>query len=437
MATDGLRVGFGDVEITPPEGLLMCGGLEPRKSVGTDDPLRAKTLVACQGDKRIAVVGVDIIGLPLAFCNQAIAEAVHRTGIPRECIMISCSHTHSGPYTEEGLYSFGVTNQPYLNTLPGLIASSIEQANASLRPVSLSIGRSLVYHGLHHRRVLSKKENKAFNTWMPFALNDLDRVPQVLGSCGPVDPEMWLLRFDDADGKMVGALVNFSLHVNSHFGNTWSADYPGVIADTLRTEFGPQVNTVFTPGACANVNPTMGGPRWIEGARFFAAQAVEAAKRAKRIPEPIAVDGERVDLTVERRDPADQPPEAVGRLTWGNRGGREDVFGPVAAKLAASPKERVVPVNAVRIGPFALASNCGELFVEYGLTIKRLSPFPHTAVAELTNDIILYQPTRQGFEQQGYETLAGANRVSLEGIETIVGAASTLLDQLWQRGGAR
>ena len=53
----------------------------------------------------------------------------------------------------------------------------------------------------------------------------------------------------------------------------------------------------------------------------------------------------------------------------------------------------VEQVPAARWGDDGLLNTRGELFVEHGLTIKRRSPFPHTAVAELTNDMILYQPT--------------------------------------------
>jgi hypothetical protein len=135
----------------------MCGGLDPRVNVGTDDPLQAKALVAEAEGDRIALVGVDLIGLPREIADQAIAEASRRTGIAPEAMLISCSHTHSGPYTFEGLYSFGVTNAAYLSTLPGLIADSIEQAARACQPATMHIGRSLVYHGLHHRRVLVKK----------------------------------------------------------------------------------------------------------------------------------------------------------------------------------------------------------------------------------------------------------------------------------------
>ncbi len=103
--------------------------------------------------------------------------------------------------------------------------------------------------------------------------------------------------------------------------------------------------------------------------------------------------------------------------------------------IGAMPEKLAVPVNAARIGPFAIATNAGELFVEHGLTIKRRSPFKHTVVTELTNDVIMYQPTREAFEQQGYETMVGANRVCIDGIEALVDTVVELLEELHQSEG--
>ncbi len=430
MSDTQFRIGFGETDITPPDGLYMCGSLEARKNQGMTDPLQAHALVAESNGARIAIVGVDLIGVPKALADEIIAEVAQRAGIPPHAIMISCSHTHSGPYTQEGLYSFQVTDADYLATLPDRIAASVEQAADRVESASMHIGRSLVHHGLHYRRVLCP-DGKVFNTWMPAALDDLDLVPQVLGTVGPVDPELWVVRFDRLDGAPLGVFFNFSLHTNSHFGSTWSADYPGVVAEFMREEYGPDLITVYTPGACADINPTMGGDRWREGAEFFAGQAIAATRRAKQIEGPIQVGAIRREITVPRRDPATQPCEAIHRLNWGGRGGRADVFERQVEHIAAMPERLTVPINAACLGPFAVASNPGELFVEHGLSIKRRSPFPHTVVAELTNDLIMYQPTREAFAQQGYETLVGPNRVAMEGIEQIVDTAVMLVEELW------
>lgn len=157
-----------------------------------------------------------------------------------------------------------------------------------------------------------------------------------------------------------------------------------------------------------------------------------AAQRARTVAGPIRIGAARREIAVPRRDPTSQPPEAINRLQWGAAGGRADIFEPMLAHIAAMPDPLLVPINAAHIGPFAIASNPGELFVEHGLSIKRRSPFPHTIVAELTNDLIMYQPTRAAFDQQGYETLVGPNRVAIEGIEMIVNTAIELLKELWQ-----
>ena len=69
-------------------------------------------------------------------------------------MMICCSHNHSAPFVPMG----GPNNKDYLSTLPGLIADSIEQAHRALQPARMLLGRSLVYDGLHNRRVESKAD---------------------------------------------------------------------------------------------------------------------------------------------------------------------------------------------------------------------------------------------------------------------------------------
>ncbi len=425
-----LWVGFGVSDITPPLGLAMAGGLDPRTNRGTGDPLQAKTLYVRGRGGAVAIVGVDLLGLPRDVADAAIDAAARRAGLDPAAILIACSHTHSGPYMINPPHCDGLVDEPYVTSLPERIAASIAGAVDAAQPATFSLGRSLVYHGFHHRRVTTKHDGLAVNTWMRGLLNDLDTVPQVLGTAGVVDPELWVARFDAPDGGTLGMLINFSVHVNARFGDTWSADYPGVMAARMAEAFGPATVSVFTPGACANVNPTRNGDQWLEGADFFAAQALDAARRARRIEGPIAVNATRHDVAVPRRDPASQRDGAIERLCWGSGGGRRDVFGPSLKWVAGLPSQQIVPVNAARIGPLGIATNAGELFVEWGLDIKRRSPFPHTIVTELTNDTIGYQPDAAAFAAEGYETLVGANRIAPEGIQSLIDSAVQQLETL-------
>jgi hypothetical protein len=148
-----LSVGFGAVDITPPVGLKMCGALEPRISVGTTDPLMAKSFVATDGERRLAIVGVDIVGLPRSIIDPAIAEIAARTGLDPGAVIISCSHTHSGPYTM-GPFFLDALDADYLGSLPARIAASVEQAAPARQPASTPPGRSLLHTGPHYSLML-------------------------------------------------------------------------------------------------------------------------------------------------------------------------------------------------------------------------------------------------------------------------------------------
>jgi hypothetical protein len=111
------------------------------------------------------------------------------------------------------------------------------------------------------------------------------------------------------------------------------------------------------------------------------------------------------------------------------------MFNAAKRKLASMPRTFEVPVNAGRVGPLGIATNAGELFVEWGISVKKRSPFPHTIMCELTNAWVGYEPTSLAFQHEGYETLAGVNFVSLEGIQILVDTSVELLQELWKEDG--
>jgi hypothetical protein len=57
VARGELKIGFSQVDITPPAGAIITGPSGPA-STGTDDPLRARAMVVQSGDRKLAIVGV-------------------------------------------------------------------------------------------------------------------------------------------------------------------------------------------------------------------------------------------------------------------------------------------------------------------------------------------------------------------------------------------
>ena len=391
-------------------------------------------MVVQSGDRKLAIVGVDLVKIRHDLTDRIIALVTQQTSISHDAVLVCPSHNHSGPLIPADGEK-ALANKTYIDTLPKLISDSIVRADKALQPARMSIGRSLVYEGHVNRRLISKTDGLVLNTWLK-KLNDLKEVPQVLGSEGVIDPELWVLRFDALDGKMLGTLVNFTCHPCLHDRikiHTWSADFPGVIADHMAQAYGKQAVSVFTQGCSGNIQPPVPwAPDWKERSAVFAKAAVDAAKNATPVEGSVVVDYLRRDVDVPRCNAEAQRPEAITRLGW-----RPEAFEGTKRTAEAMPRMLNVPVSAARIGPFAIATNAGELFVEWGISVKKRSPFPHTIVSELTNDSIGYEPTELAFQHEGYETLAGANFVSLEGIQKLVDTSVDLLEELWKKKGGK
>ena len=100
-ANGELLIGAAEVDITPPAGHRMAGYFDERLATGTHDPLKAKAIVIQQGPETIALVFCDLVGLSLNVTTNARAQAERKTGIPVSHIVISATHSHTGPLFDD------------------------------------------------------------------------------------------------------------------------------------------------------------------------------------------------------------------------------------------------------------------------------------------------------------------------------------------------
>jgi neutral ceramidase len=93
------RAGVAQVDITPPPGVGLAGsGPEGRRSKGYRTRLSARAMVLEDADgERIALVVADLTHISPNLHRLAADRSVARTGIGADRLILSATHTHSGP----------------------------------------------------------------------------------------------------------------------------------------------------------------------------------------------------------------------------------------------------------------------------------------------------------------------------------------------------
>ncbi|MHA1714245.1 MAG: neutral/alkaline non-lysosomal ceramidase N-terminal domain-containing protein [Promethearchaeota archaeon] len=240
-----LKAGFQEVIITGPIGTTALAGYGGLKNTarGINDQLLANCVVLNDGSKTIAIVSLDLVGLlPDTVTKiRELANELTDGAIETKDILISCTHTHSGPDTIGIFYPQHMLeyrpDELYLGMLVRQVAGSILGAYNKLKDVKLKIGRNLLWDGSANRREGSLPPNPV--------------------SPRTIDPEVNVLYFEGDDGPS-GAIINFAAHATSFpTGRTllMSADYIGVVRDEIKKKLGRQFTVVYLNGFCGDIAP--------------------------------------------------------------------------------------------------------------------------------------------------------------------------------------
>ncbi|GAG91573.1 unnamed protein product, partial [marine sediment metagenome] len=150
------EAGFAQASITPEHRTVLCGYRARReKARGTHDELNATCAVLSDGDKRIVLFSLDLIGVTKDISDSLKSILSKRTGIKQDNILIACTHTHSGPDT---IYLFGAGDdiQRYCRQLKDQIPILVEKALSKMAETRVSIVQTKVSDIAFNRRLLLK-----------------------------------------------------------------------------------------------------------------------------------------------------------------------------------------------------------------------------------------------------------------------------------------
>ena len=93
-----LDAGASKVDLVPPFPTKMAGYFDRHNAfTGVDTPIYARALVCSNAEMTLGVVVVDLCYVTRKLTDLARVAIQKKTVIPSENILISATHTHSGP----------------------------------------------------------------------------------------------------------------------------------------------------------------------------------------------------------------------------------------------------------------------------------------------------------------------------------------------------
>jgi hypothetical protein len=343
------------------------------------------------GDPGVLWLTLDAIAVGKELTTELADAASAAAGIPASHVVVSASHTHSGPAGWTGEIHPVIPAERERDLVEALTCT-VRAARLERRPVTAS-WRSVEVVGVgtnrHHRN-------------------------------GPHDNTVGILALHSPEGSLEAVLLDFACHPTTYGPENlrYSADWPGA----ARAALAPAV-VGFLQGAAGDVSPrfTRQGRGAAEVARLgdLLASRVREALAGPGLELPRSAPAIRrttLDLEVREIPSADEAAELVVAAE-GRVNGNDDPSGRIAqtrldgargqAMMAAVPlpDSLQLPISVVTMGDVCWVDLPVELFASHGACLQAHSTHPVTRVVGYTDGYYGYVVDHSAAESGAYEAL--------------------------------
>lgn len=398
---------------------------------GVASPLYVRALVLRHAETACAIVQADVLGFTASQVTEIREFAAASLGLRRHNVLISATHTHSGPAIFP-IRGACLASPGYQRFVIEQIQLALADASEHCQPARLSTGSFPLEFGVNRRQdtpdgtILGVSENK----------------PRPQGGT--------IARFETRDSTTL--LFSYACHpyILGPENLLASGDFPAFAADELEAE--PDTTALFLNGCAGNIAPRaafegMGSAR-AEGSRLAAVvdiargsltpQSVQSLKSDHcivRLPyKPLPTETEIAVLMVA-------PHKAVRSTEKEKTGVKQRIAAAMedwgAEILDIVRRRKPLPpvhceVQALRVGPLVFLGISGEPFFELGEGIRARADCGEVWPLGYTNAFCGYIPLASEIAGGGYEVdeafkYLGTWQLDDTAEERVVGAAVELL----------
>ena len=410
-----VRMGYCRKDITPNESVPLrgYGNTSRRMSGPVLSPLYATCLAFSDGENKALLYTMDMTGMG-NVCDLELRPAISAaTGIPVNCIHLSCSHNHSAP----DLDNTDIPSIPrYTKVLEAKLVLAAVEALEDLAYTRIFAGE-VETEGLNFVRRYVREDgtycgdNYGSGNPSPIACHEseADRMLQLV----------YFLR----EGKKNVILANFQGHPHRLGGGvnpTVTSDIVGIFRDELERRTDCLV--AYVTGGSGNQNSSsripdeMAAKRVSDHGKILADYAVMVFRRMKEVStEGVAATTLELEMPVNHSlDHMVEQAKEIQKL-WAEtsdnklcaeRGRPYGINSPYHAgaiiRKAGLPETFHFSIHALKVGGVGIAVAPYEMFDTSGMQIKEGSPFDLTVIATCANSGQGYVPSLLGWEHGGY-----------------------------------
>lgn len=393
-AGTGWRAGVARADITPQEPIWLAGyASRDHAAEGMLHPLWVKALALEDASgQRALLVTTDLVGLPRDITGTVLGRIEAAHGLAGSHVILSSSHTHTGPVTDNMLYEMYPLEaadkariEAYSKGLVDRILSAVDGALAELVPVTLESGNGVARFAVNRRNNIEAQIT---------ATHDFK---------GPVDHSVPVLRVSRPDGAVMAVVFGYACHATTLDIYQWSGDYPGFAQIELEKTH-PGATAMFFAGCGADQNPLP--RRTVERAIQYGRDLAVAVDRVLAEPmkplEPaFSAQYTEVELALATAPSRDE----LAAQTVNAPGYRARCLNRLIETLDAGqplPSSYSYPIQLWRLGDQALVSLAGEVVVDYSVFLKRMLG-NDTFVMAYAHHIPSYIPSERVLAEGGYE----------------------------------
>lgn len=439
-----LKAGVGYSAITPPTGVALAHGAvyQPVISRGRRGNLDGAALVLEYGSERFALLQLDLFAVSAQTTNTIRVAVSRLTQIAAENIIIACARNNSSPATILKCGG-GRPDAAYMEILPPLLASAVLQGIENLETTEVFAGRSnlvgatrsvpnsdgLTDSEMQTLEFISQESADAILLFCfacppdSFEAEDAEISPDFLtrarrllesefedalflqGSCGDVESVYARQNEMPRVGQMIAGAAFIAVGQAVRQENPYpvrcvSRTIPLPLNPPTRAELENRRddNRALLAERDANTDEGRRARFWAESCESLLMQLTGESdpwlEMLRDAQAEIAAQTSREPRLGEIAQFMDLPPDAVSRLL---RLQQEH-----AAEGIAPPKALDCEIQILQIGDAVLLAHPLELCAEFGLEIKRRSPFPHTFLISCANGYLGVLPNEAAFARRDY-----------------------------------